>query len=234
MKFRATFLLGSLLAACTSHPNPPVPAYGVQGFEPYSPSLPDYRVYPGDQLDITFYAAPELSRSVLVGPDGRIQLPLLEPVMVADLTVPEINQKLMQFMSARLVDPTASAVVTNFGPQRVFVGGEVRSPGVIELPGQIDSLQAVIMAGGFTDRSKETQVILVRREPDGTINSYAMDVRAGWNDPQVANLGPLQRFDVIYVPKTRIAQHNLFMQQYIRDALPVSFSFVYDLARTTQ
>lgn len=234
MKTRATLLLGCLLAACTSHPEPPVPAYRVQGFQPYSPSTPDYRVYPGDQLEITFYSAPELSRTVLVGPDGRIQLPLLDPVMVADLTVPEINQKLIQLMSTRLVDPSASAVVTTFGPQRVFIGGEVKQPGVIEMPGQIDALQAIIAAGGFTDRSKEQQVILVRREPDGTINSVSLDVRAGWNNPQVANLGPLQRFDVIYVPKTRIAQHNLFMQQYIRDALPVSFSFVYDLARTTQ
>lgn len=234
MKTRATLLLGCLLAACTSTPEPMVPAQNVQGFQPYSSALPNYRVFPGDQLEITFYSAPELSRTVLVGPDGRIQLPLVDPVMVADLTVPEINQKLQQIMGTRLVDPSTSAVVTTFGPQRVFVGGEVRQPGVVDIPGQMDALQAIIAAGGFTDRSRDKQVILVRREPDGTINSYAMDVRAGWNNPQVANLGPLQRFDVIYVPKTRIAQHNLFMQQYIRDALPVSFSFVYDLARTTQ
>ncbi|MAK62238.1 MAG: polysaccharide export protein [Ponticaulis sp.] len=235
MKTRAILLLGGILAACTSHPNPTIPANGVQGFQPYSPSLPNYRVYPGDQLRVTIYSAPELSQeNLIVGPDGRIQLPLLEPIMVADRTIPEINTLLKNAMATRLVDPSLDAVVTMFGPQTVFVGGEVGQPGIIEMPGQVDALQAIIMAGGFTDRARERQVILVRRDPDGTVNSYSLDVRSGWNDPQIANLGPLQRFDVIYVPKTRIAQHNLFMQQYIRDALPVSFSFVYDLARTNQ
>ena len=40
---------------------------------------------------------------------------------------------------------------------------------------------------------------------------------------------PLQRYDVVYVPRSRISQVNLFMQQYVRDALPVQFSFYYDL-----
>lgn len=235
MKTRALLLFGSILAACTSHPNPTIPASNVRGFQPYSPSIPGYRVYPGDQLRVTIYSAPELSQeNLIVGPDGRIQLPLLPPIMVADKTLPEVNQTLKQAMSTRLVDPSLDAMVTTYGPQSVFIGGEVGQPGVIEMPGQIDPLQAIIMAGGFTDRASERQVILVRRDPDGTVNSYSLDVRSGWNNPQLANFGPLQRFDVIYVPKTRIAQHNLFMQQYIRDALPVSFSFVYDLARTNQ
>lgn len=231
MKTRTMLLLGGFLAACTSHPNDPVPAANVQGFQPYSQTLPNYRVYPGDELEITVYAAPELSRNVTVGPDGRIQLPLLPPIMVADLSLPEIKQRLRVAMSERLVDPTLDAIITKYGPQQVFVGGEVKQPGIIQLPGRIDALQAVIMAGGFTNQAKERQVILVRREPDGTVNSHSLDVRAGWDNPQIARLGPLQRFDVIYIPKTRIAQHNLFMQQYIRDALPIDFSFVYDLAR---
>ena len=155
-------------------------------------------------------------------------------MMVADKTIPQINEEISFAMSSRLVDPTVDSTVSMFGPQRIFVGGQVAQPGVIDMPGQIDALQAIIMAGGFTDTSNEHQVILVRRSPDGSVNSYSIDVRGGWTDPAATRLGPLQRFDVLYVPKSRIAQHNLFMQQFIRDALPVNFSFVYDLARTIQ
>ena len=230
MKARMTLVLVGLLAACTSQDFHPVPANSVQGFQPYSPQLPNYRVYPGDKLDITFYSAPELSRSVTVGPDGRIHLPLISPVMVADQTVDQIRANLMNQMSTTLVDPSLDTVISEYGPQQAFVGGEVNQPGVIQLPGQIDALQAVIMAGGFTVDARERQVFLVRRSPSGEINSYSINVRAGWNNPQIAQLGPLQRFDVIYVPKSRIAQHNQFIQQYIREALPIDFSFVYDLS----
>ncbi|WP_293611113.1 polysaccharide biosynthesis/export family protein [Ponticaulis sp.] len=229
MRRLAPLILGSILGACATNGDPPVTTNGVVGFQPYSPSLPNYRVFPGDVLDISIYSAPELSRTVIVGPDGRIQMPMLAPVMVANRTIPEINQILYREMSARLVDPTLDVVVSEFGPQRIFVGGQVNQPGVIEIDGQIDALQAVIMAGGFNDSARERQVILVRRSPEGEISSYSLDVRAGWHNPELAQLGPLQRFDVIYVPRSRIAQHNLFIQQYIRGALPIDFSLYYDV-----
>ena len=233
MKRTAVILMGSILASCASQGNPPTTVSGIPGFQPYSPSLPNYRIYPGDQLEITVYSAPELSRTVTVGPDGRIHMPLLPPVMVANRTLPEVNQLIRNELGSRLVDPSLDVFVTEYGPQQVFVGGEVGQPGIVELPGQIDALQAVIMAGGFTSNAHEQQVILVRRQPDGEISSWSIDVRSGWHDPQLANLGPLHRFDVIYVPRSPIARHNLFIQQYIREALPIDFSLFYDVRGET-
>ncbi len=229
MRRSAAILFASILSACASQGNPPTTVSGVPGFQPYSANLPNYRIFPGDQLEITVYSAPELSRTVTVGPDGRIHMPLLQPLMVANRTLPEINQLIFNAMSSRLVDPSLDVFVAQYGPQQVFVGGQVGQPGIIEIPGQIDALQAVIMAGGFTSNANERQVILVRRQPSGEISSWAIDVRSGWHDPQLANLGPLQRYDVIYVPRSPIAQHNLFIQQYIREALPIDFSLFYDV-----
>ncbi|MES1198568.1 MAG: polysaccharide biosynthesis/export family protein [Pseudomonadota bacterium] len=61
----------------------------------YSAATPDYRFYPGDQIEIDFYSAPELTRTVIVGPDGRISLPLIAPVMAANLTADELHQTLL-------------------------------------------------------------------------------------------------------------------------------------------
>jgi polysaccharide export outer membrane protein len=137
-------------------------------------------------------------------------------------------------MSNTLVDPTLDVVVGTFAPKRVFVGGEVNAPGILELPGQIDPLQAIIMAGGFTERARETQVILIRRLPGGEVISFDFDIKAGWTNPKLASFGPMERFDVIYVPKSRIAVQNQFIQQYIRNALPIDFSFYYDIAGNSQ
>lgn len=229
MKLPVTLVFGSVLAACTSsyQAQPPAPMSG--NFETFSPARSGYRLIPGDQLEITMHAVPELSQSVTVGPDGRITMPLVPPIMVADLTIPEAQQVVAQTMSMALVDPRLDLSVSAYAPQRVFVGGEVGQPGVIEMPGQIDPLQAVIMAGGFTDRSNAKQVILIRRSPGGDIQSYSFNVKEGIYNPQLARFGPLQRFDVIYVPKTPIAQQNLFIQQYIRNALPIDFSFYYNI-----
>lgn len=231
MKTQALLILGAVVSACASTSS--VQNEGVTpppAFEAFTPSRSAYKIVPGDQLEISFLAAPELSRTVTVGPDGRVQLPMIQPVMIAGLSTPQAQSAVQQAMAQALVDPTIDMLVTTFAPQQVFVGGEVGQPGVFELPGQIDPLQAIIMAGGFTDSSNMRQVILVRRDASGQTQSYAFNVRDGIYNPQLARFGALQRFDVIYVPKSPIAQHNLFIQQYIRDALPVNFSLFYDVA----
>ncbi|MDP1553872.1 MAG: SLBB domain-containing protein, partial [Hyphomonas sp.] len=116
---------------------------------------------------------------------------------------------------------------TGFASQKVFVGGEVATPGMFDLPGQIDPLQAIVMAGGLTRDAQASNVLLIRRLPGGEVRSALIDVRAGLSDPGKADWLPLRRFDVIYVPRSRIAEQNQFVAQYIRDALPLPFSLFY-------
>ena len=229
MRLPVTIVFGSVLAACTSSPEVQPTGTNIGSFEAFTPARSGYRLIPGDQLEITLHAVPDLSRMVTVGPDGRIAMPLVQPIMVADLTIPQAQQVVTEAMSMALVDPRLDLSVTTYAPQRVFVGGEVGMPGVMELPGQIDALQAIIMAGGFTDSSNMKQVILIRRNPGGPIENYSFNIKQGVYNPQLAKLGALQNFDVIYVPKTPIAQQNLFIQQYIRNALPIDFNIAYNI-----
>jgi polysaccharide export outer membrane protein len=113
---------------------------------------------------------------------------------------------------------------------RVYVGGEVKTPGEYEMPGDIDALQAVLKAGGFTTAARRFEVVVIRRGPDGRPMMKTVDLLRAAMNPGAGDAVPLRRFDIIYVPRTRIAEVGLFTQQYVNDAVPFSSGFGYILA----
>ena len=189
-----------------------------------------YLLAPGDQLDVIVHTAPELNRTVTIGPDGRFRMPYSGPVHASARTVDEVRASVQMAMARELNDPDIDVLLVGTASQRVFVGGEVTNPGLFEMPGLIDPLQAIIMAGGVTDRGRASTVVLMRRLPGGEVKSAVFDMKAGVYDPSLADWAPLRRFDVVYVTRKPIANQNLFVRQYIRDALPIDFSLFYDIA----
>ena len=172
-----------------------------------------------------FPSAPELNREVTVGPDGRIALPLVQPVMAADLSTPALQSTLSQVYTGVLVRPEVDVSVRASTPLRVFVGGEVAKPGVYDMPGDIDALQAVVMAGGFLPDAKRRETILIRRGQAGRPMMRTIDLKGATLDPAGVDSAPLRRFDVVYVPRTAVGNADIFVEQYIRDLVPSSFSY---------
>jgi len=198
-------------------------------FQTWVNSDPIYRLLPGDQLNVFVYSAPELNQTLIVGPDGRVVMPLAQPVMAANLTVEQLEQRLSHALSSQLIDPKLELAPLSYGSQRIFVGGEVNQPGIFELPGQIGTLEAIFIAGGFTDVAKTKRVVLVRRHPNGAPMMKIINLKSLLNERAMTDMTPLQRGDVIYVPRSTIGDINIFMQQYIRDALPINFALTYNL-----
>ena len=186
---------------------------------------PGYRLYPGDQIDISTPSAPELNRSVTVGLDGRIQLPLVGSFMAADRSTPQLEQALSAAYASQLIDPRVEVSVKAALPLRVFVGGEVGKPGVYDMPGDIDALQASVMAGGFLTSADTHHVIVIRRGVDGRAMAREVDLGDAVRHAARTDAVPLRRFDVIYVPRSGISNAGLFVQQYLRDLVPVQFSY---------
>ena len=203
----------------------PGPARAAQPFVniPYASwtdDEPSYRLYPGDELDVIVPSAPELNKTVTVQPDGRIMVPLLAPQMAAGKSAGELEQSLAAAYSSQLLRPGVEVVV-KAQPLKVFVGGEVAKPGVYDMPGDIDALRAIVEAGGFVSGAKRSGVVIIRRGRDGQpmMRTVDFDHPSGRTD-----LVPLRRFDVIYVPRTGLANMGDFMSQ-LRNALPVQFSY---------
>ena len=95
-----------------------------------------------------------------------IVLPLIAPVLVADRSIVEAEALISTAYAGQLLRPQVSLSV-RATPLKVFVGGEVDKPGVYDMPGDINALQAVIMAGGFKTSAKRDRVVIIRRGPAG-------------------------------------------------------------------
>jgi polysaccharide export outer membrane protein len=196
------------------------------GYATWTNDEPRYRLYPGDELEVQTPSAPELTKVVIVQPDGRISLPLLPPMMVADRSVDEAEAIVGRAYSSQLLRPEVIINVKS-APLKVFIGGEVDKPGVYDMPGDINALQAVVMAGGFKTSAKVSQVVIIRRGPGGRAMMRTADLRRGIKNPGSVDSVPLRRFDVVYVPRSNIAEAGLFVQQYIRDVSPIDLGFNY-------
>src|SRR5690242_7862903 len=118
------------------------PAFPDIGYSTWSDAEPPYRIYPGDELEITVPSAPELSKTVTVQPDGRVSLQLIDKVMAADRTVTDLEAALAEAYSAQLLRPQVNVAVKTASPLKVFVAGQVDKPGVYDMPGDINALQA--------------------------------------------------------------------------------------------
>jgi polysaccharide export outer membrane protein len=228
----AVVLLAGGLSAC-GHidaepitPGPkPTARFANIGYADWSEEEPSYRFYPGDEVDVSVPSAPELNKSAVVQPDGRVSLPLISPVMAADRTIEELQGSISQAYAGTLLRPQVQVSVKSTTPLKVFIGGEVKNPGVFDMAGDGDALRAIIQAGGFTNSAKRNQVVIIRRGLDGRAMMRTANLLQGLTNSGNADLIPLRRFDVVYVPRSGVAEAGLFMQQYFRDLLPISFSY---------
>ncbi len=224
------FVSAFVLAACSTKAPVQSPLFPQKDWRHEDGRDLLYLLAPGDELEVIVHSAPELSRTVTIGPDGRFRMPYSGPITAAARTVENVQTALRVALASELKDPDIDVLLTGTASQRIFVGGEVATPGMLDLPGLIDPLQAIIMAGGITDEGRSKQVVLMRRMPGGEVKSAVFDIKSGIYDPEFAQWTPLRRFDVIYVPRKPIADQNLFIQQYVRNALPINFSLFYDVS----
>lgn len=198
------------------------------GYADWSEYEPPYRFYPGDEIEVSVPSAPEFNKTQVVGPDGRITMGLVGRVMAADRTGDELAQALGQAYSRDLLRPEVEVALKTATPLKVFVGGEVGNPGVFDMAGDSDALRAIIQAGDFKPTARRGSVVIIRRGPDGRGMMRTVNLSRGLKHP-AQDLVPLRRFDIVYVPRSAVAEAALFIQQYFRDLSPIQFGFSYAL-----
>lgn len=125
---------------------------------------PDYLIGPNDLLSIVFWREKDLSADVVVRPDGKISLPLLNDVLVAGLTPEQLRRKLSDDARRFLEDPVVTVIVKQIANNRVFIVGEVKQPGPQLLSGPTTVLQLIAMAGGLTELADEKHIVITRTE----------------------------------------------------------------------
>lgn len=180
---------------------------------------PEYLLYPGDEIEVATPTAGELTRQLKIGPDGRISLPLLGHVMAADRTLSQLEADISEGYASQLRRPEVEVTLRQAGPLKVWVDGEVRNPGVFDMPGDIDAYQAVIMAGGALPSARTQQTALIRRGPGGVRMMRVVDLR-----PRHGEVVALRRGDIIFLPRTTLGELAAFFT-LVRAAMPIGFSY---------
>ncbi len=189
-----------------------------------------YRVQIGDTLSVRLYQTPELNEDVTVRPDGRITTTLAQSVRAAGLTPDEVAFSLKQSYNLELKDPQITVGVKEYAPVRVYVAGEVFSPGELTTPGPPPSLlQAISRAGGVRVTGDTQGMLIVRRGADNRPLVYAAhyaDAVSG-RDPGADVM--LRPYDVVIVPRTAIADAYVWVNQHVQQFVPVSWGFSYNV-----
>lgn len=229
-------LLLLLLAGCSMGPTTPVPIAEQGELEPPPPSLasvsPEYIIQAGDKLDVKFYYSAHLNESVTVRPDGRISLQLVHDVQAASLTTSELVALLNKKYASYLNDPDISVIVRSFDSQKVYVDGEVGRPGVMTLEGYMTVMQSIAGAGGLKDSARGSEVLVIRRNGLKKPFVLTVDLAAVMNGTDTTQDIVLKPYDIVYVPKSYIANINTFIDLYIRKNIPIYFS--YGVYKTVQ
>lgn len=194
------------------------------GYAQWSDAEPPYLFYYGDEIEVSLPGAPLYSKTVTVQPDGRISLPLVGQIMANGRSIREVEDAITKAYSSELIRPKAY-VTAKAAPLQVFVGGEVGQPKEYSIIGDRNALEAVIMAGGFKTSADVRRVVIIRRTGEQTAAARYANLDPKVNTAGHADYVPLRRGDIIYVPRSGVAKVGLFMQQYLRDALPISFSY---------
>lgn len=180
-----------------------------------------YRFYPGDEIDIKLLHAPELSDRVIVAPDGSIQLELLGPVRAEGRTAEELEAELHRLYAKELRQPEVSVAPRLYGSEAFYIAGEVNNPGALRLTPRLSLLKAVIAAGGVKDTANLDQVILIRRGGQEKPMLKLIDLRGIMEGRRPEDDLLLQRFDLVFVARSGIAEADLRSKQYVRDLLPI-------------
>lgn len=224
MLFQWLFLLIGLLAACSpsvvvERPTP-VGAPGTQ-IGLVGPALSEeYIIQAGDRLEIKFYYNAEMNDFMTVRPDGRISLELIGDVVVAGQTPTQLKNLLTKKYSQELKNPEVTVIIRAV-VSKIYVDGEVKKPGEFELLGPLTAMQAIARAEGKTEKAWQEALVIRRikgKEP--LVMLLDLDaVLTGTNIGQDIGLVP---FDIVYVPRSPIADVNLWVHQYIRSNIPVA------------
>jgi polysaccharide export outer membrane protein len=208
------------LASCAATPPDPIELQPkiVKSLQQYTK---EYVLQPGDQIEVSVYRVPELSKTVIVRPDGYISLPVLKDVKVSGMTVPAVNDLLTQRLAERLVNPDVTVTVANPRAAAVYVMGEVPHPGPVPIRDAPTAALAIASSGGVVRSAALDNVAVIRLTDDGHLTGYVIErPHSGETAFYMAmSTMALEAGDIVVVPESGRSQFVRFVQDYVNTPL---------------
>jgi polysaccharide export outer membrane protein len=219
LKILATAMLFCALAQAQSAPTnassgaegadrPADTAHQDSGFQQ---RYPRYTLRPADSFEVDFTFSPEFNQTVVVGPDGYVTFRGGGSWHVAGETLPQLTETIKQAYSGILHDPSINVVLKDFEKPYFIAAGQIAKPGKYEIRSDLSLVEAVNVAGGFTDAAKHSKVVLFRRMSNDMVEARVYDVKKMLNEHNLQEDPQLRPGDMVYVPKNAISK----IQRYI-------------------
>jgi polysaccharide biosynthesis/export protein len=171
-----------------------------------------YEIRSGDSFDINFELSPEFNQSgITVQPDGFVTLRGVGDVQVDGQTVPQLTQTLRTAYGKILNNPIITVELKDFEKPYFVADGQLGHPGKYDLRGKVTLTEAIAMAGGFTDASKHSQVLLFRRVDDRWTEAKIFNVKQMEKTGNLAEDPFLRPGDMLFVPKNTFSKFSHFI-----------------------
>ena len=159
----------------------------------------DYVIGPDDVLTVVFWRDKDLSSDVVVRPDGKISLPLLNDVHAAGLTPEQLRDEVVKAATRFIEDPTATVIVKAINSRKVFITGNVGKPGTYPLTGSMNVLQLIALAGGLLEYADANEIVIMRSD-GGQTQSFDFRYRDVIRQKNVSQNIALKPGDTVVVP----------------------------------
>lgn len=164
----------------------------------------DFLLGPEDVVEVTVWRNQDLSRVVIVRPDGMISLPLIGDVQASGLTAAQVGELISKRLSEYKENPSVSVSVKEINSYYIFVVGEVTRPGKYPLKSYATVLQGISLAGGFTQYASRNRMAVVRIVGGGSGQEHQVRIPVRYDD-LVSGKGDVGNFrlksgDTIVVP----------------------------------
>ncbi|SHK08698.1 polysaccharide biosynthesis/export family protein [Megasphaera elsdenii] len=183
----------------------------------------EYYMRPGDELNIVVTQQQDLGNSstnqspFVVRPDGNVSFPLVGEIHAEGMTVSQFTDVLQQGLSRYIVDPDVSVNISKLGRVRVYVFGEVRKPGAVELDKGHTVIDAIGAAQGFTRDTAKKKIYLIHQDQPKSLIPINLNNMLKTGDMS-QNL-VMREGDILYLTKN----HRI---DFARDIAPI-FSSIY-------
>ena len=173
---------------------------------------PRYRLQPSDVLDLRYRYTPEFNETMTIQPDGFVVLTLVGDLKLEGLTLDQAREAISEKVSTRLRDPEVSLTLKDFQKPYFVVAGQVGHPGKFEMRGRVTAVEAITVAGGFTEKSKHSQVILYRRISPDLAEAKLLDMKSIMTASGMREDPELRPGDFLVVPQNAISKIERFVK----------------------
>ena len=207
----------------------PNPLETLRNFEPGADE--EYRLGKGDEITVDFAGRPEMLAKLIVGPDGRITLPLAGDVMMAGLTRPEAAKAIESALANYYTNLSVQVTVTKYTANRVLLLGAVDHPGMITFDGTPTLLEVLARGGVEAGPNKSGEDLQVDQMPErcaiyrGSDQVLWVELRAMMESGNALADMRLRRDDVVYVPSATERFVSVLGEVQHPGAIPLGLQF---------